>query len=760
MSESRLPRRPVKPLERDVIATVALALYSVTVAMGSARVFSGWSFLGDMALIVVVGHGFSLLLRRSRVPWWTAEPLNLLVMLWLVTVLYYRSTLSWLMPTADTWDLLTLEIRIVQNGFQSTVAPVLYGTGWAVLASFGLVMVVWLSDLFAFRAEARGESLVPGAVLFVFISALGNSRLRVELTMLLIGTAVVAAVALRALHDPQRRVELRANERGARFAAPLALGTALALALVAGFVGPRIPGADAEPLYETRGRGGGVTQVLSPLVSIRSRLVNQSPSELFRVNANVSSYWRIATLPNFDGETFGLKDGVLENADGRFDDGAAGSVEILQQYQILNLGGELAPAAADPVAFSGLDLRIERDTSILITDEADLTSGDVFTVLSASPRPDIGQLQRATASSPPDSIYLELPDSYPSLASELALAVTAGATSPYEQALALQAWFTTSGEFRYSLEAQTGHGSDAIESFLRERVGYCEQFSATFASMARSLGIPSRVAVGFTPGELDDEGWYVVRGLNAHAWPELWFDGIGWLYFEATPGRGAPGAEPYTGVPAQQETEAIDATGRPVSEVTTPPRPTTPATVVPPENVDTPPSVTTPSAGGAVPAVPDEPPPSTDQEGGFPWRVSIVGGMLAMAVAMPEIARLLRRRVDRRAAPSVMVTRAWQRATAAAQRAGVVGSPAFTAHEWADATAGLLPIAARPMDSLASVVDAVTFAQPGTVEFSTAGVLGTTIDHDCVAWSHQVQRIADDTLSPGQRLRNYFTVWR
>ena len=57
----------------------------------------------------------------------------------------------------------------------------------------------------------------------------------------------------------------------------------------------------------------------------------------------------------------------------------------------------------------------------------------------------------------------------------------------------------------------------------------------TFAAMARTLGIPSRVAVGFTPGVINDEGWYSVLGKNAHAWPELWFDGIGWVLFEPTP---------------------------------------------------------------------------------------------------------------------------------------------------------------------------------------------------------------------------------
>ena len=115
---------------------------------------------------------------------------------------------------------------------------------------------------------------------------------------------------------------------------------------------------------------------------------------------------------------------------------------------------------------------------------------------------------------------------------DLAAEVTAGATTDYDRVIALQNWFQT---FEYSTEVQSGHGSNAIENFLQIRNGYCEQFAATFAAMARTLGIPSRVAVGYTPGRCAIDGWYSVLGKNSHAWPEIWFDGIGWVPFEPTP---------------------------------------------------------------------------------------------------------------------------------------------------------------------------------------------------------------------------------
>jgi len=98
-----------------------------------------------------------------------------------------------------------------------------------------------------------------------------------------------------------------------------------------------------------------------------------------------------------------------------------------------------------------------------------------------------------------------------------------------------------------------GSGAGALERFLFEtRRGYCEQFAGAFAVLARAAGLPTRVAVGFTPGDLGNDGRYRVRGLHAHAWPEVHLEGAGWVAFEPTPGRGNPTAEAYTGVPAAQ----------------------------------------------------------------------------------------------------------------------------------------------------------------------------------------------------------------
>jgi hypothetical protein len=127
----------------------------------------------------------------------------------------------------------------------------------------------------------------------------------------------------------------------------------------------------------------------------------------------------------------------------------------------------------------------------------------------------------------------------------LAEQVTAGSTSPFDAALSLQRWFTDEGGFTYSTQVEGGSDEAALEEFLDERVGYCEQFAATMALMARSVGIPARVMVGFTQGRRDGDAW-VVRGTDAHAWPELWMGAAGWVRFEPTPGAPTTAAPAYT----------------------------------------------------------------------------------------------------------------------------------------------------------------------------------------------------------------------
>ncbi|BAN02245.1 transglutaminase TgpA family protein [Ilumatobacter coccineus] len=763
MSEPRVTSEIVDDhsLADELVASAALTVFSLAVAAGFARVFSGWDFFDNLAVVAIAGHALSLVLRRARLPLWASFPIIVAALVWLIGAMYYRSTYSLMLPTSDTWELFRLELDLVGEQFRTAVAPVAFLGGWDVLASIGVAATVVLSDTFAFRAFARAESLVPGGVLFVFVAALGSDRSRVALTVVLVAAGVLATVVLRAHHTPARSATIGVKRRTIGVALPAAVVTALVVGVVAGAIGPRIPGADAEPIYETKGgNGGSVTEVISPLVDIRSRLTNQSPTELFVVEATTDSYWRSSALPKFDGRTWGLPERGLERTNGALSVAAAGSVEIRQNITVSALGGQLLPAAADPIAASGSDeLRFNADAATLVKTGDELSAGDTFEIVSASPRFSSAQLSVASSLDPGDPIYLELPENFPSSVVDTARAVTGSATTPYEAALALQNWFRE--EFTYSLEIQEGHGNNAIENFLNDRVGYCEQFAGTYAAMLRAVGIPSRVAVGFTQGANNGANEFSVLGRNAHAWPEVWFDGLGWVPFEPTPGRGAPGAEEYTGIAPQQDTGPAGGDPEPDTSddsAAPAPAPTTPPTTVFGGGA----TPTTVADGNSLPSnLPDETvttaAPLPDDSSSSPWRLLVGFLVIAALLAAPAVARRVRRRHHEQ--PAVEIQRLWARAIAAVSAVGVDVRPDLTPDETAQRTHDGFPMAARPMAALAESVTAATYAREGADTLGADGTYGTTLIGNCSVWCRQIEKAVSDSMPTGARLRRYFTTW-
>ena len=161
--------------------------------------------------------------------------------------------------------------------------------------------------------------------------------------------------------------------------------------------------------------------------------------------------------------------------------------------------------------------------------------------------------------------FIELPSDFPGSVRSLAQEVTRDVPTRYEKAVALQDWFRTGGGFTYNTDhVATGNGTDELVAFLTEgeggRTGYCEQFSAAMAVMARSLGIPARVAVGFYRPDPIGPNTFEYSSYDLHAWPELYFAGAGWVKFEPTPAARGTEVPSYTldRIPTVDETETAD----------------------------------------------------------------------------------------------------------------------------------------------------------------------------------------------------------
>ncbi len=168
-----------------------------------------------------------------------------------------------------------------------------------------------------------------------------------------------------------------------------------------------------------------------------------------------------------------------------------------------------------------------------------------YTVRSSDVDATPAQLRTASVSVPPgDDRSLSLPDRVPAIIRSTADRWTRNLRTPYDIALAIQNQLRD-GAFSYDEQtpAEQGYDGDGlgvIATFLRVKAGYCIHYASTMAVMARLEGIPARIVVGYQPG--DTRAGSAARSVTSddlHAWPELYFDGIGWVRFEPTPGRGA-----------------------------------------------------------------------------------------------------------------------------------------------------------------------------------------------------------------------------
>ena len=215
--------------------------------------------------------------------------------------------------------------------------------------------------------------------------------------------------------------------------------------------------------------------------------------------------------------------------------------------------------------------------------------------------PNLTAEELAGASTPPpadaaESGVLDVPDtSHRDDIAALAQEITADATTPYQQAMALQTYFRSTANFTYDVRVAPARTDDAVWDFLQDTHGYCVQFATSMTIMARTLGIPARVGIGFLPGTSDGGDSFVVTGKQAHAWPELYFgQELGWVRFEPTPAvqTGAPPAwsDPFRAapvtpgqdqIPTNQATEPGSASTQDPGTSTTTSRAQTPTEWVP-----------------------------------------------------------------------------------------------------------------------------------------------------------------------------------
>ncbi|NDU73433.1 transglutaminase [Actinomadura sp. DSM 109109] len=588
--------------------TAMAGLATLTGSLGLYPLFerATW-FWGGFGAVLAVACG-GLLARRLRTP----APVGLafgLAALLLYLNLAFAGSQSWFGVVPSPESLRHLGELAGEGGRAANryAAPVPLVPGIAMLTAAGIGLVALMVDVLAVRLRRAAPAGLPLLAMYSVPAAIRDDGVG----WLAFGAGAFGFLALLMADSREqvgrwgRTVTTRRNPRDVPLAgaqpppvdsadrpdasALAASGRRIAVGAVAVAVllPAAVPGLHPRGVFGVGGGSGRGTQTVTtpdPLVSLKRELTRLDDSTVltYRTDAESPGYLRLYALDRFDGDRWTYSPLKSSSRD-RLSGGRAlppppgmttapsreVTTEVRVRPEVKDMTFLPVPYAPARVSIKG-DWRVHAP-SLMVYSLRDSASGRSYTVTSLIPQPTPGQLS-AAGNYPPEIVsrYTAVPKNVPPQVRKLAADVTAGSATALTQAVRLQRWFTISGGFTYDLTAPAPqHGSDLVDFLLHSKRGYCEQFAAAMALMARLLGIPSRVAMGYTPGSEVKPGEWVVRSRDAHAWPELYFEGAGWIRFEPTPsgaaGQGTAVAPAYSqpevsvgGGPEEQATRAPD----------------------------------------------------------------------------------------------------------------------------------------------------------------------------------------------------------
>lgn len=538
-----------------LIVGVATVLVAAASAIALGRVFQANA---PTLRLLAAGVGSALIAtaleRRSLVLATIASAAGLAVT---IGLLVFPETTWFGLPTLETLRAsLDAAARVGEEArVQVAPAPPLAPLMLAGIA--GVWAAVFAAHSLAFRAGSPLLALLPPIALVGFADSVLEDVVRpiFGLLFLVAATALLFADGLRRVQGwgpvwtglgRVSRLDVAAGRGARRVAAAAVMVAAIAPVVLPGFGSRGV--IDLSATDDDRVR-------IDPLVSVQESLQRDEILSVFDVEADVGRYWRMVALPNFDGHAWSP-------------DPAPATLEIRPGATLATSTPVAAPGETTEVTFTttgeltlpwlplpypprSTDAQLEgmrwdpEGGSVLI--EGDVGAGTSYTAVADVVQPTPEELREDPFLPTGETIrYTLRPEDLPPEIAETAAAWTRGASTPYDQIIAIQDRFT-GGEFEYDDTVPGSESDRAMVDFLqKDRVGFCQQFASTMGAMLRTLGIPTRLAMGFTPGEAKgSSGRFSVTTENAHVWVEVFFPSFGWVPFEPTPDRQNVEAYPY-----------------------------------------------------------------------------------------------------------------------------------------------------------------------------------------------------------------------
>jgi transglutaminase-like putative cysteine protease len=493
-------------------------------------------------------------------------------------------------------------------------------------------------------------------------------------------------------------------------AAAITVAIAVVVAIAAPAILPRVT-----PGGVTASGAGGFAGSVNPILTLGAdlRRPDAQPALTYTTTSSGGTYLRLAVLDDLTGQSWlptplNGNPGTDLAAIGPVP-GVSADVSVIEETTTVAVAGvssKWLPVPYAPTKITGLKGNWVWDrSSLVLSSDRSTLSDQVYEVTSARAAPSVQQLQSASPTA--DPLFrrdLTLPPDLPAIVAETALAVVGTASTDYDKAVALQSYFS-GGQFTYSEKAPVdagydGSGARVLEAFLRAKSGYCVHFASAMTAMARTLGIPARVAVGFTPGQAAAGSGsgslkYQVTTHDLHAWPELYFAGVGWVRFEPTPGRGiAPEFAPL--VKDNPATPNVDES-IPVPSASRTPAPT-------PTSTPSLPAQDAAAAGSPTSVA------ASAEASVRPWQTA-VAVLILFLLAIPALARIARRRSNLRAVMAGSAVSAWDELSETAIDLGMQPHDALTPRQTASVLGAELdadPVAA--LERLRGSIERESFA--------------------------------------------------
>ena len=536
-----------KLLSLSIATVVAMVLGSL--GLSSILIGSGW--LGPSLITITCLIALCTLLTALRVPLFFIPIAAGAALLGLITAQFCDNATYIFIPNEDSLNSLRDLLIAGQDNVNQYAPPVPVFAGLSCLIALSLGAVAIIVYLLTVNLRLPTWACIPVLALYVvpaFVveggAPLWAFVIVVAGCLILLATDQRIEVSLWGKSvSTNRQARSSAASSGLSFAA-LRLGAlSLAVAVAVSFILPGLSDSALNwfnaqhALNAASGNDPSSTQPigLDPLVSLRRNLLNQPNGVMFTYRTNNPSpgYLRTAVLSAYNGETFyPLVAGAGVAATSPEMDALLNVYRTPTAWTYSFVDQQLSsPYLPVPENFYA----IQSSPTAWVVDPGTLqvsgsnTRGSSWTVQVGTQSPSPAALLQAPNLAADEQ--RNLVNGVPKALVDQAKLLTKNSATKYDAAIAIQDWLRSS--FTYSTDVQSNESSSYLTQFLTDRKGYCEQFAATMALMARAVGIPSRVVVGFTAGTKQSDGSWSVTPHQAHAWPELF---IGqWVRFEPTP---------------------------------------------------------------------------------------------------------------------------------------------------------------------------------------------------------------------------------